>query len=163
MRHPTGLAGLAFATGNETITLTMRPVGYPVATVPEFRRDAVVDHVAQHVGPPAVLDQPERIPAELKIVAPLIDAVGAVAFDVDPALHLRKELIEGRPARLQTDIGDAHDRDSPPAIGTIRPTRAGFANFRRDFPIGAVTNEESLTHNVPFLAGHAVIIIPGGR
>ena len=48
----------------------------------------MIDDIPQHVGALAVLDQPKRIAAELKIVPPLIDAEGPVAFDIDAALDV---------------------------------------------------------------------------
>ena len=66
---------------------------HPITTVPEFRRNPVINHIANHMrapavlrarsnagllgarAAPAVLDQPKRISSELKIIAPLIDAV----------------------------------------------------------------------------------------
>ena len=89
-----GLAGLTLSTGNETVAAAMPPVCDAVAAVPELRRNAVIDHIAEHAGAPAVFDQPERVAAELKVVSPLIDAIGIVALDVNAALHLGEETIQ---------------------------------------------------------------------
>ena len=96
MSHPTRLAWLPLATRDEAVSTASRSVGYSVAAVPEFWRDPMVDHVSQHVDTPAVLNQPERIPAELKIVAALINAIGPMAFDVDTVLHIGNQLLNGR-------------------------------------------------------------------
>src|SRR3972149_7662505 len=105
MGHPARLTRLPLATRNKPIPAAGGPVGDAIAAVPELGRDPVVDHVAQHVGALAVLDQPERIAAELEVVAPLIDAVRPVAFDIDPALHVGDELFARRRAWLQPDVG----------------------------------------------------------
>src|SRR6476646_863161 len=118
MRHPAGLAWLPLATCDEAEAATMTAVSHAVTAIPEFRRDPMVDHVPQHVGALAVLDQPEGITAELEVIAPLIDAVGAVAFDVDAPFHFCKKIAHRGRAGLQADIGDAYDRDAAP---TIRP------------------------------------------
>ena len=58
----------------------------------------MVNHIPQHTGPSPIFNEPERITAELKIVPALIDAIGSVALDVDAALHIGEELIDGRRA-----------------------------------------------------------------
>ena len=67
MSHPTRLAWLPLATRDEAVSTASSSVGHSIAAVPEFWRDPMVDHVSQHVDTPAVLNQPERIPAELEI------------------------------------------------------------------------------------------------
>jgi len=119
MGHPAGLARLPFSTRNESVPMARRSVSHSVAAVPEFRRDPMIDHLTQHVSSPAVFNQPERVTAELKIVAALIDAVGPMAFDIDAAFHVGNELFTRRLAGLQPDIGDAHDRNVPPSISPI--------------------------------------------
>mgnify|MGYP001573616490 CR=1 FL=1 len=96
MSHPTRLAWLPLATRDEAVSTASSSVGHSIAAIPEFRRDPMVDHIPQHVGAPAVLNQPERIPAKLKIVAALIDAIGPMAFDVDTVLHVGNQLINSR-------------------------------------------------------------------
>jgi hypothetical protein len=73
-----------------------RPVGNAIAGVPEIGCDAMVDDISQHVNPPALLDKPEGIAAKLEIVAPLINTVRTVAFDIDSTPHVGDELIECR-------------------------------------------------------------------
>jgi hypothetical protein len=94
MRHPAGLPWLPLSTGNEAVSAAMPPVCDAVAAVPEFRRNAVIDDIAEHAGALAVLDQPKGITAELKVVPPLIDAVRTVAFDVNAALYLGKKTVQ---------------------------------------------------------------------
>lgn len=119
MSHPAGLARLPFPTRNESVPPAKRSIGHSVTTAPKLRGDPMVNHVPQHVGSPAVFNQPERITAELEIVAALINAVGSMAFDINAAFHVGNELIICRLAWLKSDIGDAHDRNAPPSISPI--------------------------------------------
>src|SRR5690242_3443878 len=106
MGHPPRLPRLPLPTGNEAVPAARGPIGNPVAAVPEFRGDPMIDHVPQHVSPSAVFNQPERIAAELEIVAALIDAIGPMAFDIDAALHVFDQLIARCLTRFEPDIGD---------------------------------------------------------
>ena len=120
MGHPARLARLAFAAGNESIPATMAAIGDAVASAPKLRGNAMIDHIPHHVGAATVLNQPERIAPELKILSSLIDTIGAVTFDVDAPLHIGQEFIERRRARLQPDVRDTHHRHAPPTIGPVR-------------------------------------------
>lgn len=119
MGHPAGLAGLPLPTGNESVPPAKRSVCHSVATAPKFRRDPMIDHIPQHMGSPAVFYQPEGVAAELEIVAALINAVRSMTFDINAAFHVGNELIARSLARLQSDIGDAHDRNVPPSVSPI--------------------------------------------
>ena len=94
MRHPAGLARLALAACDKSVTLAVPSVGHCVATVPELRRDAMVNHVTQHLGALSVFDEPEGVAAELEIVAALVNAIGPMAFDVDAPFHIGKQIIK---------------------------------------------------------------------
>ena len=122
MGHPAGLAWLALPARNKSVSTTSALVSDPVAAVPEFRRNPMIDHIPQHLGSPTVFNEPEGIAAELEIVAALIDAIGSVALDVDAAFHVGNELITCRVARLKPDIGDAYDRNVCPSISAIGAT-----------------------------------------
>src|SRR5258708_241939 len=54
---------------------------------PEVGGDRVVGEVGHHARLPAVLDLPERVAAELAVVALLIDAEAARAVDEHAVLH----------------------------------------------------------------------------
>ena len=161
MGHPTGLARLAFATRNEPIPTAMRPIRDPVTTAPELRRDPMVDDITNHVGSLPVLDQPECVAAELEVISSLIDAIGPVAFNVDAPLHIGEQLIEGGGAGFEADVGNANDRDAAPAVCPIRPARARLADCRRHLAVRAIPDEKTVTHNVPLLAGHAIVVVAG--
>lgn len=122
MGHPAGLAWLSLSTRNESVPPARRSVSHSITTVPEFRRDPMVDYVPQHMGSSAVFNQPECIATELEIVAALINAVGPMPLDIDAAFHVGNELIIRRLAGLQSDIGDAHDRDMCPSVSSIGAT-----------------------------------------
>lgn len=69
-----------------------------------------------------MFNQPERITAELEIVAALINAVGPVALDVDPPFHVGDELVNRGRAWLKSDVGDSNDGNTPPSISAVGPT-----------------------------------------
>lgn len=75
MSHPARLARLALATRNKPEPAAMPLVRNSVARAPKLRRNAVIDDIADHMGPLTTFDEPERIAAELKVVAALVDAV----------------------------------------------------------------------------------------
>jgi hypothetical protein len=79
----------------------------------------MVDDITNHVGPLPSLDQPKCVSAELEVTAALIDAVGPVAFDVDAQFHISDKLVKGGGAGLESNIGDADDRDAAPAVCPI--------------------------------------------
>jgi hypothetical protein len=122
MGHPTRLARLSFATRDEPIPATSSSISDAVAALPKIRRDPMVDHVPEHMGSSTMFNQPERVPTELEIVPSLVDAVGPVAFDVDPAFHVGDELVNRGRAWLKPDVGDADDRDTAPSISAVGPT-----------------------------------------
>jgi hypothetical protein len=57
------------------------------------------------MGPSTVFHQPERIAAELKIVPPLVDTVGPVAFDIDAPFHVGQKPIKCGRSRFKADVG----------------------------------------------------------
>src|SRR5207244_3571422 len=94
MRHPARLPRLSLAAGKETVLAAIGRIGDRIAGAPELRRDSVVDHVAQHVHPFPILNEPEGIPAKLKVVPLLVDAERAVSLDVDPAADIRDDVVQ---------------------------------------------------------------------
>jgi len=100
MGHPARLARLTFPARNKPEPTAMSKVCDSVALPPKLRRNAVVDHIADHVCPLTVFDEPERIAAELKVVTTLVNAVRPMAFDVNPLLHADDQIIEGAGARF---------------------------------------------------------------
>ena len=122
MGHPTRLARLSFATRDEPVPTTSRSISDAVAALPKLRRDAVVDDVPEHMGSSTMFNQPERVTAELEIVAALINAVGPVALDVDPPFHVDDELVNRGRAWLKPDVGDANDGNTTPSISAVGPT-----------------------------------------
>src|SRR5690349_11502316 len=162
VRHPTGLARLPLAARDKTVTSAVASIGHAITTVPEFRRDAVVNHVPQHLGALSIFNEPEGIAAELEVVAPLVDAVGPMALDVDAPFHVGEQIVERVGSRLQTDVGNAHDRDAAPAVRSIRSLRSSLADFGSHFAIGAVVDEEPLADNIPLLAGNSIVVVARG-
>ncbi len=110
-----------------------------------------------------MLDEPEGVAAELKVVATLVDAVRPVALDVDPAFHIREKIVKRHAARFEPDVGDAYHRHALPSVGAVGPVRARLADLGSHLPIRAVAHEDAVPHDVPALAGNAVIVVAGGR
>ena len=122
----------------------------------------MVDDITNHVGPLPILDQPKCITTELKVIPSLIDTVRPVAFDIDASLDIGEQLVEGRGAWLKSNVGNTHDRDAAPAVCTIGSARACLADFRRDLAVRTIADEDPVAHNVPLLAGHAIVVVAGG-
>ena len=55
--------------------------------VPELLGVGLVGDVAQHAGELAAPDLVEHLPAELEVVALLVDRIGGIAHDVDAPVH----------------------------------------------------------------------------
>jgi hypothetical protein len=75
MGHPPGLTRLPLPAGNKSETASVIGIGHPVTFMPKFRGDAMIDHISQHVGSLAVLNEPKGITAELKVIPALVNAV----------------------------------------------------------------------------------------
>src|SRR5262245_50428432 len=67
-----------------------------VAGTPEIGRARLIRDVAQHAGHLAFLNFPERLAAELEVVALLVDRETPVAHDQDAAIDPGRELLERR-------------------------------------------------------------------
>ena len=107
-----GLHRLALAATEGPAEIACRAVAEPVHRIPELLGLRLVGDVAQHGAALAVLDLVEELPAELEIVALLVDAPAAVPDDVDPVLDPGDEIVEARfrGVRAERDIRHALDR-----------------------------------------------------
>ena len=76
----------------------LRP-GHGIEVLPEVGRDRVVGDVGHHARLLAVLDLPERVAAELAVVALLVDRVAAAAVDHHAVLRVGDDLGELRRSR----------------------------------------------------------------
>src|SRR5205809_32024 len=81
------LCGLALAVVGSAVLLPVGRAGDRVARLPEIGSPRLVGHARKHPALFAVLDFPEGIAAELKVVALLVDGEAAVAVDQDAVLH----------------------------------------------------------------------------
>src|SRR4051794_30951312 len=75
--------------------------------------------VSDHARLLAVLDFPERVAAELAVVALLVDAEAALSFDEHTVLDVGDHLIDGRRsfgARLELHVRHAEERIVAPMI-----------------------------------------------
>ena len=63
---------------------------------------------------------PKGIATKLEIVALLVDAERAVTLDINAPLDVGNHVLQPRLAGRQPDIGDAHNGDAAPPVGSIR-------------------------------------------
>ena len=87
--HGVDLSGLALAVGVETDVFPESLAADAVAGGPEVRRAALVGDVGDHAADLSALDLPERVAAELEVVALLVDRIRAAAVDQDAVLDAR--------------------------------------------------------------------------
>src|SRR5690606_27343354 len=113
------LARLALAVEERAAQAVVAFVGDGAAGVPEFRRADLVGHVFQHAGDLAVLDLVEKLAAELRVVALLVDRERTVADDVDAVLHVLDQLGHRQRglARRHRHIGHALELHRRPRVG----------------------------------------------
>jgi hypothetical protein len=113
--HRVDLGGLAFAVVAEPHVF---PEGFSADAVtrrPEVRSAALVGHVGDHAPDLARLDLPERVAAELEVVALLVDRVRAHAVDQDAVVNARDQVVERHAIlrRLEPNVG--HSLEGAPS------------------------------------------------
>ena len=89
------LARLALAVGERAAELVGALAAEHVARLPELRRVRLVGDVAQLRRDLALLHLPERLAAELEVVALVVDAVAAVALDLDAVVGRGDDVLLG--------------------------------------------------------------------
>src|SRR6266852_233793 len=130
---PHHLLGLALAAVRRA---PQRPMLRPRdrrAGVPDLRADAAVARILQHARALAVPNLPGDLAPELKVVALVVDRPALVGFHVNAAIGSAENFFERLPARLQTDVGHADQRDPPPAVRPHGPVRAILPHRRSRF------------------------------
>src|ERR1041385_2546695 len=88
------LARLALAIVERAVQLVGPASAETVARAPEVRRARLIRDVAQHARDLPFADLEERLPAELEVVALLVDRPAAVAVNQDALVDARHQLIE---------------------------------------------------------------------
>src|SRR3954469_10781985 len=86
---------------------------------PEGGGDGVVGEVGHHARLLPVLDFPERVAAELSVVALLIDAEAALPFDEDAVFDVGDHLVHGRRSlwpRFELHVRHTQERVVAPVI-----------------------------------------------
>src|SRR5262249_48250542 len=113
------LRGLPLAVAERATELICRLAAQQVAGLPEFRRVRLVREIAKLSGDLAVLHFPERLAAELEVVALMIDAVARVALDVYTVVGRTDDVrfLQVLLARLERDVRHALEGNRAPAIG----------------------------------------------
>src|SRR4051812_32336472 len=69
------------------------PAAEHVEAAPELRRAHLICNVLEHPNDLATSDLVEHLPAELRVVALLIDGIAAITDDRDSAIRRRDEII----------------------------------------------------------------------
>src|SRR5262245_55405306 len=149
--HRVRLARLALAVVREAHVLPVTLVGDRGAGAPEIVRATLIGHVRQHAALLAVLDLPERVAAELEVVALLVDRVRAAAVDQDAVLDLADEIVEARAvgARLEPHVRHALERDAVEAVGVAAAARLLLADEVRLVSDRLVGLEHAALDDVP--------------
>src|SRR5207247_618185 len=106
----------------------------------------LVRHAREHRALLAVLDFPERVAAELEVVALLVDGEAAVAVDEDAVFDAADQVVERHAllAGLERDVGHALERYARPRVGIAAAARFFFADERRLVADGLVVRENAL-------------------
>src|SRR5918997_1280270 len=131
---------------------------------PEVRRRRLVGHVAQLAGEPAALDPVEALAGELEVVALHVDRPALVADDVDAALDAGDDLRGGGAVlrRLQRDVGHPLHRRVLWGVGEGTAVGAVHAAQPGRVPVDLVADQHAVAHDVPPLAGDALVVPPDG-
>src|ERR1700733_11468026 len=101
-----------------------------VAGVPEVGGSRLVSGAGKHAALLAAFDLPERIAAELKIVALLVDRETAVTFDEKAIVDAGDQVVgsDGRRTRREPHVRHALERNAGPGIGIATAARFGLAD-----------------------------------
>src|SRR5512138_1925074 len=116
MTDDTNLPRLALAVHERPVQFVGRASADAVAGAPEIGRSRLVRDVAQHAGDLPLADLPERLAAELEVVALLVDRPAAVTVNQDAFVHVRHEVIERTvlPAGLERHVRHPRERNAGP-------------------------------------------------
>src|SRR6202521_5282611 len=139
-----------------------RAVAEAVHRAPETLRLGLVGDEDQHLPALAVLDLVELLPAELEIVALLVDAPAAVADDQDAVVDPADEVLEARRlrVRLQRHVGHALDGKRRGAVRIGAAVGSRFPDQRRLPDRHLVVAEHPvLDDRKTLVALHAVVVI----
>src|SRR5437868_5793790 len=90
--HRVALRRLSLAVAERAAKQIRGPAADHVARPPELRRVRLVGEIAELCRDPAVLDLPERLAAELEVVALVVDAVAAISLDQHAVVGRRDDV-----------------------------------------------------------------------
>src|ERR1700723_2170476 len=126
MAYGIDLLRFAFAIEETAELLPIRRSCDAIARAPEVAGFRLVSHAGNHPCLLAALDLPERITAELEVVALLVNGETAIAVDQNAVVHAGDQRIRRDLARsgFQPYIGHALERHAAPGIGIA--AAAGF-------------------------------------
>ncbi len=136
-----------------------------IAVPPELGGNAGVGGVLEHAAHLAILDLVGDLGAELEVEPLVVDAPAPVQFHIDAVVGVGDQVVELPAARLQVDVGHAHDGDAVPAVGTHGPTRGFGRGIAHDLaellgrlPRGEVAAEDAFTDDGDPLGRHPFVI-----
>ena len=145
-----------------------------VHAVPELGRAHLVRHVLERARDAAVLDLLEHLPAELRVVALLVDGERAVAVDEDAVLDPRHQLLHGHVALRvgqQVHVGHALELHVAPALRVAVAVAAHGLALRR-VPLGQPGRllarglqvvQDAVLHDQVLVGPHALVVPADGR
>src|SRR6185436_12167070 len=91
----------------------------PVAGTPEVCGAGLVRHVSQHPGNLTLLDPPKGLPAELEVVALLVNGVTSITENQNSIVNAFHEVIERNILLgcFERNIGHSRNRNARPIVG----------------------------------------------
>src|SRR4029078_5660551 len=156
---------LSLAVAERAAELIRGAAAQHVERLPELRRVRLVGDVAQLRRDLPVLHLPEGLPAELEVVALVIDRVAAVPLDVDPVVGggedvgLADVLLVG----LQRHVRHPLEGDRRPVVGIAAAVRVLLPDEMRLIARGLVVDEHPLLDDRKARRLHAVVVVVAGR
>ncbi len=129
---------------------------------PEFRGDAGVGGIFEHITQPAIADLPRNFGAKLEVQSLVVDAPALVRFHVDTLFRVGDEVFQGPVTGFQADVGHANQGDAVPAAGAHGAVGLLLPQLLCGLPAGQVAHEDALTHDGGPLGRHTLIVVAEG-
>src|SRR5215472_458411 len=143
------------------------PVGWTggaVASLPKVRSACLVGNARDHAAALAAFDFPERIAAELEVVALLVDGIAAAAIDENTVIDTGNQTVQGGIGRtcLEVDIRHALEGNRRPGIGLTAAVRLLVANHGSLFAGGLEVAENAFVDDGEFGCFDAIVVVADG-
>src|ERR1019366_1188478 len=162
--HGVDLLRLAFSVEERAELLPVTGARNAVAGAPEVGGLGLVSHAREHAALLAALDLPERVSAELKVIALLIDRVTTLAFDQNAVIYAGDQIAGSDIARAgrQPHIRHALEGHAGPRVRVAAAARLGFADQVRLVANRLVVLENALLDDGELGGQHAVVVVLHG-